>query len=309
LFAVSDGMGGAKSGEIASRLAVDRIAQLLPQHFAHAASRRRSGARGEVLAKVFSSIHHDLLVLGASYEECAGMGATLSLCWMAANRLYFGHVGDSRIYALPAAGGISQLTDDHNHVGWLRRKGQITEREARNHPLRHSLHQAIGAGLKTIDPHIGACAATVLVTGFSSAPTGSRTDCGIVTSTKSCAIRATGVVRPSVAQRIVKEAVEQSGRDNATALVFELHAPASRPSLASCPGFSSTAPSNAGGVLTRALRVTGSSDSPAPRPTTCSIVWMATRAWSRTHPPRWEFKASSGRWTRRVWQSSTRLKG
>ncbi len=223
LFAVSDGMGGAKSGEIASRLAVDRIAQLLPQHFAHAASSGDQG-RAAVLAKVFSSIHHDLLVLGASYEECAGMGATLSLCWLAANRLYFGHVGDSRIYALPAAGGISQLTDDHNHVGWLRRKGQITEREARNHPLRHSLHQAIGAGLKTIDPHIGACAVgpgdrfLICSDGVTDGLWDRHLD-EIVRDPGS------GVVRPSVAQRIVKEAVEQSGRDNATALVFELHSP------------------------------------------------------------------------------------
>ncbi len=225
LFAVSDGMGGAKSGEIASRLAVDRIAQLLPQHFAHAATAGDQG-RASVLAKVFSSIHHDLLVLGASYEECAGMGATLSLCWLAANRLYFGHVGDSRIYALPAAGGITQLTDDHNHVGWLRRKGQITEREARNHPLRHSLHQAIGAGLKTIDPHIGACAAgpgdrfLICSDGVTDGLWDRHLD-EIVRDP------GTGAIRPSVAQRIVKEAVEQSGRDNATALVFELHAPAS----------------------------------------------------------------------------------
>ncbi|MFO1450791.1 MAG: protein phosphatase 2C domain-containing protein [Opitutaceae bacterium] len=220
LFAVSDGMGGAKSGEIASRLAVDRIAQLLPQRFATAATAGETG-RPEVLAKVFSSIHHDLLVLGASYEECAGMGATLSLCWLSSSGLHFGHVGDSRIYSLPAAGGISQLTDDHNHVGWLRRRGQITEREARNHPLRHSLHQAIGAGLKTIDPHIGrcACGAGDRFLICSDGVTDGLWDRHLNELVRDPVAPGNGL---SIAQRIVKEAVEQSGRDNATALVFEL---------------------------------------------------------------------------------------
>jgi len=223
LFAVSDGMGGAKSGEIASRLAVDRIAQLLPQHFAHATADDLTG-RSEVLGKLFTSIHHDLLVLGASYEECAGMGATLSLCWLTPRRIHFGHVGDSRIYALPAAGGITQLTDDHNHVGWLRRKGQINEREARTHPLRHSLHRAIGAGIQSVDPHIGtfACGPGDRFLICSDGVIDGLWDRHLDELVRDQTGSPTG---QSTAQRIVAEAVEKSGRDNATALVFELCQP------------------------------------------------------------------------------------
>jgi len=223
LFAVSDGMGGAKSGEIASRLAVDRIAQLLPQHFAHAASDDLTG-RSEILAKLFASIHRDLLVLGASYEECAGMGATLSLCWLTPTRIHFGHVGDSRIYALPVTGGITQLTDDHNHVGWLRRKGQINEREARTHPLRHSLHRAIGAGIQSVDPHIGtfACGPGDRFLICSDGVTDGLWDRHLDDLVRDQTGTPAG---QSTAQRIVAEAVEKSGRDNATALVFELCEP------------------------------------------------------------------------------------
>src|ERR1017187_1761950 len=68
------------------------------------------------------------------------------------------HVGRSRIYYLPRDGGLTQLTHDHSHVGWLRRNGQINERESRTHPRRNALQQALGAGNQFIEPHIGAVA-------------------------------------------------------------------------------------------------------------------------------------------------------
>ena len=66
VFAVSDGMGGAKSGEFASRFALDRITKNFPRHF------RRGADAGAVLAQLVADIHHDLLRLGFAYEECAG---------------------------------------------------------------------------------------------------------------------------------------------------------------------------------------------------------------------------------------------
>ena len=95
VFAVSDGMGGAKSGEFASRIAVDRITKLLPRGFRLSAAGLASGF-SDILAELFSSIHHDLSQLGRSYEECAGMGATLSLAWFTPEWMYFAHLGDSR---------------------------------------------------------------------------------------------------------------------------------------------------------------------------------------------------------------------
>src|SRR5208282_2248898 len=80
VFAVSDGMGGARSGEFASRITTDRITRLFPRHFRHAAGKTADEYSG-VIAKLFSAIHADLLKLGVAYAECAGMGATLSLCW------------------------------------------------------------------------------------------------------------------------------------------------------------------------------------------------------------------------------------
>ena len=159
VFAVSDGMGGAKSGEFASRITVEKITQLLPKSFKLSASGMSSGFT-DILLEVFHAIHYELLKFGYSYEECLGMGTTLTLGWLTPGWLYFGHIGDSRLYYLPQSGGITQLTHDHTHVGYLRRQGQINEREARAHPMRNALHQALGAGHQFIEPQFGAVALT-----------------------------------------------------------------------------------------------------------------------------------------------------
>lgn len=221
VFAVSDGMGGAKSGEFASRITVDRVTRLLPRAFRMSATGLASGFN-DLIEELILSIHQDLMKLGASYEECAGMGATLSLAWLTPEWLYFGHVGDSRIYYLPKGGTLTQVTHDHSHVGWLRRKGELNEREARTHPRRNSLQQALGAGHQFVEPHIGAVAhqpgdrflicSDGLMDGLwdrqieeylAHPPTDGR----------------------SPAHRLVDEAVQASGRDNTTAVVIELGAP------------------------------------------------------------------------------------
>lgn len=149
------------------------------------------------------------------------MGATLSLGWLTPGWLYFAHVGDSRIYHLPAAGGLAQLTHDHTHVGWQRRTGRINEREARSHPGRVSLQQALGAGYQVMDPHIGAvdvqCGDRLLFC------TDGLVD-GLWDRRIEESIRHPDPAHVALppARRLVEEARESS-RDNLTAVVVELH--------------------------------------------------------------------------------------
>jgi len=228
VFAVSDGMGGAKSGEFASRIAVDRITRLFPRAFRLAAAGMGTGF-ADILTELIGAIHHDLLKLGYSYEECAGMGATLSLCWFTPRWMYFGHLGDSRIYYLPFDGPLTQVTHDHSHVGWLRRQGRINEREARTHPRRNALQQALGAGHQFIDPHLGA---------VGHRPGDRFVICsdGLVDGLWDRNIEEILRTAPgpedqrSPAQRLVEGSVEASGRDNTTAVVVEVvSVPAPRP--------------------------------------------------------------------------------
>jgi serine/threonine protein phosphatase PrpC len=220
VFAVSDGMGGAKSGEFASRITVDRVTRLLPRGFRLSAVGLSNDFQ-DVLSELFSAIHTDLINLGNSYEECAGMGCTLSLCWFTPEWAYFGHIGDSRIYYLPKEGGITQVTHDHSYVGMLRRKGELNEREARTDPRRSSLQQALGAGNQFVDPQIGAVAhrpgdrflicSDGLVEGLWDRQIEEM-------------VRDVSPASPllSPAQRLVHTAVENSGRDNTTAVVIEM---------------------------------------------------------------------------------------
>jgi PPM family protein phosphatase len=157
-FAVSDGMGGAMAGEYASRIAVEKITKLLPRSYQQSAVGLEAGF-ADVLTELFGETHRALAYVGSCYEECHGMEATLSLCWFTPGWMYFGHIGDSRIYYLPAGeGGIKQLSHDDTHVGWLVRNGKLNEREARSHPRRNVLQKALGGGNQFVDPQVGAVA-------------------------------------------------------------------------------------------------------------------------------------------------------
>jgi serine/threonine protein phosphatase PrpC len=219
-FAVSDGMGGAMAGEFASRITVEKITRLMPPAFKQAATGMEAGF-GDVLAELFAQVHRALTILGESYEECEGMGVTLSLCWFTPGWMYFGHVGDSRIYYLPAAGGIKQVSEDDTYVGWLFRNGKLNEREARTHPRKNVLQKALGAGHQFVDPQVGRVAyesgdTFVLCTDgvIDGLWDGQLADC----------IRAPGPADAALApaQRLVKTALELSGRDNTTAVAVEV---------------------------------------------------------------------------------------
>jgi PPM family protein phosphatase len=213
VFAVSDGMGGAKSGEFASKIAVEKITRLLPKSYGMAAQQLEAGFN-DVLRELFEQIHQAINDLGRSYEECRGMGATLSLCWFMPGWMCFSHLGDSRIYYLPKGGEFRQITDDDSHVGWLFRNGKLNEREARSHAQRHVLTQALGAGQKSIDPQIGR---------VSCQPGDRFLICsdGLVDGLwdRKMGELARG---PLDASRLVLEAVSESGRDNTTALLIEV---------------------------------------------------------------------------------------
>ena len=215
VFAVSDGMGGAMAGEFASKIAVEKITKLLPPVFAQGASGISSGFR-DVLQEVFVEIHGALLYLGSCYDECRGMGATLSLCWFTPGWMYFAHVGDSRIYFLPAAGGMKQITDDDTYVGWLFRNGQINEREAKNHPRRNVLQKVLGADPQQIEPQAGAVG---LEPGDRFLLCTDGVTDGLFDSRIEEILRNTP---REAAPALVREAIAASGRDNATALVVDI---------------------------------------------------------------------------------------
>lgn len=220
-FAVSDGMGGALAGEFASKIAVEKITRLLPRSFQQSAAGLNAGFP-DVLTELFAQTHKALVYVGNSYDECEGMEATLSLCWLTPGWMYFGHIGDSRIYYLPAReAAIKQLSQDDTHVGWLFRTGQINEREARTHPRRNVLQKALGGSNQFVDPQVGAvgCEPGDIFLLCTDGLTEGLYNHHLVDLLRSADFTGTS---SNPAKVLVDEAVKNDGRDNTTALIIKM---------------------------------------------------------------------------------------
>jgi protein phosphatase len=217
-FAVCDGMGGAKAGEFASNIAVEKITTLLPRSFDHA-RRDLNPSFADVLAELYEQVHRALVYLGRSYDECHGMQTTMSLCWFTPGWLYYGHIGDTRIYHLAkGADKLLQLTEDDTHVAWLLRNGQIKDYEARMHPRRNVLQKALGGENQYVEPQAGAveCNKGDVFLICSDGLTEGLYEHKIVDllrkKGKAC----------NPAKSLVENSVKHDGRDNTTALVIKI---------------------------------------------------------------------------------------
>jgi PPM family protein phosphatase len=218
VFAVSDGMGGANLGEFASRITLQSILKNLPPSI-QKTNPQTVSERMVLLSGLIQSIHREIQSMGRSYEECRGMGATLSMVWIRENSATFAHVGDSRIYHLPESTPMVQITDDHSRVGRLKRQGVINEREAKNHPERNVLDQSLGGFIQIIEPQIGSF---ILSSGDALVICSDGICDGLFDRTIENIVRRPTPnllpMRPS--ERLVSEAMFNSGRDNLTTLVL-----------------------------------------------------------------------------------------
>lgn len=132
LYAVCDGMGGARGGEVASQMACERLRALVP-----------GSADKEELRQAI--VDADLAIAARSVEEpyLLGMGTTLTSVLLREGVMIVGHVGDSRAY-LMHQGVLRQVTDDHSWVGEMVRRGELTPAEAAVHPHRSVITRALG---------------------------------------------------------------------------------------------------------------------------------------------------------------------
>ncbi len=133
LFAVADGMGGHKGGNVASALCCGTLLKYL-EGMKPDEKVLRCGIV-EANSAVFEKSSQD--------EDLQGMGTTLTVIWDAGERVILGHVGDSRAY-LYRDGCLKQITEDHSFVWEMVKRGTITPEEARIHPYRNIITKAVG---------------------------------------------------------------------------------------------------------------------------------------------------------------------
>src|SRR5512134_89908 len=121
LYAVADGVGGSEAGEVASRIAVDTIAGIMPDLLGDADRTPPVESRADDVPELAAFRHAFLLANRNIIEEAGknpartGMGTTLTALLLARKRAFLAHIGDSRAYRL-RNGTLAQLTNDHSVV-------------------------------------------------------------------------------------------------------------------------------------------------------------------------------------------------
>ena len=141
LYMLADGMGGYNGGEIASKLAIQSAKSYIENNFKEIEKDRES-----IIQLVGSSMEYANMVVYEKSKEnkdLEGMGTTLEICLIYNNKVYIGHVGDSRIYRIRKE-FMRKLTQDHSYVQKLVKDGTITKEEAMHHPQKNMLMKALG---------------------------------------------------------------------------------------------------------------------------------------------------------------------
>jgi serine/threonine protein phosphatase PrpC len=201
-------MGGHKAGEVASALAVQSLQQTLDES-------DPSVAADTLLAHALDLGNRTIWDAAAEDLQKEGMGTTIVAALLGADgRVVIANVGDSRAYAY--VGGQARLvTVDHTWVNQQVRAGQMSEREAQLSPFRNLLTRSLGSTqLVEVDLFTGLQLeegdALILVSDGVTGYLGDR---------DFSAILGTAADAQVAAERMVAEAVQRGGADNATAVV------------------------------------------------------------------------------------------
>ena len=208
LFAVADGMGGRKAGEVAAGLAIETIK----------ASLLKMGENVEQgLKEAVLSTNESVRKNADSKPDNKGMGCTCVVMVLKNENFFVAHVGDSRVY-LFRKGELKQITRDHSYVEELFIKGLITEEEKVNHPYRNQITRYIGSSSKLdVDITSGSISngdVFLLCTD------------GLSEEVQESSIEGTISSHQEEPEKIVTEliakALENGGRDNTTAVVVSV---------------------------------------------------------------------------------------
>ena len=138
LYALADGMGGAAAGERASKLASDKVWEVV-----YNAIQKGESASVDLIVGAFEKANQSVINEAALDPALDGMGTTLVVALEAPEDLIIVSVGDSRAYVFDE-GAMKQITADQTWVHEVGRRLGIEEENLRTHPMRHVLTMAIG---------------------------------------------------------------------------------------------------------------------------------------------------------------------
>jgi protein phosphatase len=221
LYAVADGVGGNEGGEVASRIAMDTLKEVMPGLL-----------RGDDVTPPFSLSldveprisalryaitlsNQKILQTAATNPALTGMGTTITTILLSGGSAYIAHVGDSRAYLL-RSGECNQITNDHSFVAEQIRAGKLTAEQAKTSTYRHIITRAVGIDREVAVDHAVIAVkqndVLLLCTDGLTEMVDDGEICGIL-----------GESTPEAAtEKLIRRANELGGVDNITALVIKI---------------------------------------------------------------------------------------
>jgi serine/threonine protein phosphatase PrpC len=207
VFAVADGLGGHRAGEVASDLALGSV-RALDQ------ADTRSAAKGiaEAVRKGNRAVHDR----SEKEESLHGMGTTMTAVVISGDTAFIAHVGDSRCYLI-RGGTITQLSRDHTLVARMVSEGRLTPEQAEAHPQRSVLTRALGA-----DRDVDVDESRITVVDGDRLLLCSDGLTGMLSNDEICDYVASGADLDEICRRLVDAANERGGLDNITVVLIDV---------------------------------------------------------------------------------------
>ncbi len=146
---VADGMGGHNGGQVASRMAIDCVRDYLMEGLE---AQTDTQQLRKLLRVAYVKANAEIFALATQNKDLEGMGTTLTVAVLRENVLVVSHIGDSRAYICKAL-ETEQITVDQTLVQRLLSSGVISQEEAKTHPHRHVILEAVGTSA-TIEPEM-----------------------------------------------------------------------------------------------------------------------------------------------------------
>ncbi|HSW86012.1 MAG TPA: Stp1/IreP family PP2C-type Ser/Thr phosphatase [Rhabdochlamydiaceae bacterium] len=154
-FALADGMGGHKAGEVAAKEAISKLCESFSQKFSLSTGKSATSHISNLLNQAIKEANAWVYNMASQNESFQGMGTTLCCFLLYEQTLIYAHVGDSRIYRF-RDGVLKQLTVDHSLRSELIATGQLDEGTASLFPYKNIITRAIGTSPQ-VEPDIDAC--------------------------------------------------------------------------------------------------------------------------------------------------------
>lgn len=142
IFAIADGMGGHKKGEVASQLAVENIIEIFNENLSKNGV-LKTDYIDDLIKQAYNTVNSMIYEKAKEDTTFEGMGTTLTMAIVYEGKAYISNVGDSRCY-IYSDSVLEKITSDHSIVEEYVKANIITEEEARVHPDRNKITRAVG---------------------------------------------------------------------------------------------------------------------------------------------------------------------